>query len=150
MSLKGGINGLMLVTASTLEDVGQTTNVSVDGLKIDGPTNAGIFFNPVSGIDLKNVTITNAGTYGMFLYGSDWTGPVADISFENVVIDNAKQAGIYLMGPLEDLSGAVTVKNTPRDCETNPWLGSSITQPGGSVFIVNGQELGASTLARCS
>ncbi|WP_242224686.1 right-handed parallel beta-helix repeat-containing protein [Shinella zoogloeoides] len=150
MSLKGGINGLMLVTASTLEDVGQTTNVSVDGLKIDGPTNAGIFFNPVSGIDLKNVTITNAGTYGMFLYGSDWTGPVADISFENVVIDNARQAGIYLMGPLEDLSGDVTVKNTPRDCETNPWLGSSITQPGGSVFLVNGQELGASTLARCN
>ena len=150
MSLKGGINGLMLVTASTLEDVGQTTNVSVDGLKIDGPTNAGIFFNPVSGIDLKNVTITNAGTYGMFLYGSDWTGPVADISFENVVIDNARQAGIYLMGPLEDLSGDVTVKNTPRDCETNPWLGSSITQPGGSVFFVNGQELGASTLARCN
>ncbi|WP_337181139.1 right-handed parallel beta-helix repeat-containing protein [Shinella sp.] len=150
MSLKGGINGLMLVTASTLPDESQTTNVSVDGLKIDGTTNAGIFFNPVSGIDLKNVTITNAGTYGMFLYGSSWSGPVSDISFENVVIDNAKQAGIYLMGPLEDISGSIAVKNTPRDCETNPWMAGTITQPSGSAFIVNGQELGATIPTRCN
>lgn len=154
MSLKGGINGLMLVTASTLPDESQTTNVSVDGLKIDGTTNAGIFFNPVSGIDLNNVTITNAGTYGMFFYGSSWSGPVSDISFENVAIDNAGTAGLYFMGPSEDLSGSVTVRNTPRDCKSDPsWnggLSGSIAQPGGSVFIVNGKEIGAGTfVARC-
>lgn len=154
MSLKGGINGLMLVTASTLPDESQTTNVSVDGLKIDGTTNAGIFFNPVSGIDLKNVTITNAGTYGMFFYGSSWSGAVSDISFENVAIDNAGTAGLYFMGPSEDLSGSVTVRNTPRDCKSDPsWnggLSGSIAQPGGSVFIVNGKEIGAGTfVARC-
>ncbi|MBN9054661.1 MAG: right-handed parallel beta-helix repeat-containing protein, partial [Rhizobiales bacterium] len=154
MSLKGGINGLMLVTASTLPDESQTTNVSVDGLKIDGTTNAGIFFNPVSGVDLKNVTITNAGTYGMFFYGSSWSGAVSDISFENVAIDNAGTAGLYFMGPSEDLSGSVTVRNTPRDCKSDPsWnggLSGSIAQPGGSVFIVNGKEIGAGTfVARC-
>lgn len=148
MSLKGGINGLMLVTASTLEDVGQTTNVSVDGLKIDGTTNAGIFFNPVSGIDLKNVTISNAGTYGMSFFSSGWPGPLADISFENIVIDKATLAGLEFYGQLDDFSGSVTVRNTPRDC-ASPW-GTSITQPGGSVFIVNGQEIGAGTIgARC-
>ncbi|WPE19335.1 right-handed parallel beta-helix repeat-containing protein [Shinella zoogloeoides] len=157
MSLKGGINGLMLVTASTLPDEAQTTNVSVDGLKIDGTTNAGIFFNPVSGIDLKNVTITNAGTYGMFLYGDEWGfmgGPVSDITFENVVIDNARTAGLYFMGPTEDLAGSVTVRNTPRDCKSdaswNGGLSGSIDQPGGSVFIVNGKEIGPATFAaRC-
>ena len=157
MSLKGGINGLMLVTASTLPDEAQTTNVSVNGLKIDGTTNAGIFFNPVSGIDLKNVTITNAGTYGMFLYGDEWGfmgGPVSDITFENVVIDNARTAGLYFMGPTEDLAGSVTVTNTPRDCKSDPsWnggLSGSIDQPGGSVFIVNGREIGPATFAaRC-
>lgn len=157
MSLKGGINGLMLVTASTLPDKAETKDVHIDGLKIDGTTNAGIFFNPVSDIHMKNVTITNAGTYGIFIYGSDWAflgGPVADISFENVTIDNAKTAGLYFMGPSKDISGNIKVTNTPRDCKSDPaWnggLSGSITQPGGSAFIVNGKELGAGTFAaRC-
>jgi hypothetical protein len=157
MVLKGGINGLMLVTAPSLPDEAVTTDVKVDGLTIDGTRNAGIFLNPVAGIDFKNVTISNAGTYGMFIYGDEWGflgGPVADISFENVVIDKAREAGLYFMGPSEDLSGDVTVRGTSRDCKSDPsWTGGlsgSITQPPGSVFIVNGQELGASTFdARC-
>ncbi|WP_411036315.1 right-handed parallel beta-helix repeat-containing protein [Shinella sp. BYT-45] len=157
MVLKGGINGLMLVTAPSLPDEAVTTDVEVNGLTIDGTQNAGIFFNPVAGIDLRNVTITNAGTYGMFIYGDEWGflgGPVADVGFENVVIDNARTAGLYFMGPSEDFSGDVTVRNTPRDCKSDPsWSGGlsgSISQPSGSVFIVNGQELGASTFeARC-
>ncbi|ATN37017.1 hypothetical protein ACO34A_24930 (plasmid) [Rhizobium sp. ACO-34A] len=157
MTLKGGINGLMLVSSTSLPDEARTTNVDVDGLVIDGTSNAGIFFNPVSGISLKNVTISNAGTYGMFIYGDEWGflgGPVADISFENVVIDNAATAGLYFMGPSEDLTGDITVVNTPRDCKSDPsWMGGlsgSITQSAGSVLTVNGTELNAATFdGRC-
>lgn len=157
MVLKGGINGLMLVTAPSLPDEAVTTDITVNGLKIDGTKNAGIFLNPVAGIDFKNVTISNAGTYGLFIYGDEWGflgGPVADISFENLVVDAAKEAGLYVMGPAENLSGDITVRNTPRDCKSDPsWMGGlsgSITQTDGSVFIVNGQELGAATFeARC-
>lgn len=146
MSLKGGINGLMLVTATSLPEEAQTTGIKVDGLKIDGTTNSGIFFNPVSGIDLKNVTITNAGTYGMIFYGPGWPGPVADVSFENILIDKAKLAGLQFMMQSENFSGSVDIRNTPRDCSST-W--GSLTQSNGSVFIVNGQELNAGTFARC-
>lgn len=149
MSLKGGVNGLMLITASTLPDEAVTTNVKVKGLTIDGTTNAGIFLNPVSGISFEDVTINNAGTYGMFIYGSDFgfLGPVADIALKNVVIDNAQQAGLYIMGPTKDFSGDVTIRNTPRDCSSP--IGA-LTQSAGSVFLVNGQELNGTTFnARC-
>ena len=146
MSLKGGINGLMLVTATSLPEEAQTTGIKVDGLRIDGTTNSGIFFNPVSGIDLKNVTITNAGTYGMIFYGPGWPGPVENVSFENILIDKAKLGGLQFMMQSENFSGSVDIRNTPRDCSST-W--GSLTQSNGSVFIVNGQELNAGTFARC-
>ncbi len=157
MVLKGGINGLMLVSSTTLPHEAKTTNVNVNGLQVDGTRNAGIFFNPVSGINLKNVSITNAGTYGMFVYGDDWGylgGPVANITFEKVVIDHASKAGLYFMGPSEDLTGDITVRNTPRDCKSDPsWMGGlsgSITQSPGSTLLVNGKELGPTTFdGRC-
>lgn len=157
MTLKGGINGLMLVSSTTLPHEAKTTNVNVNGLTVDGTRNAGIFFNPVSGISLKNVSITNAGTYGIFVYGDEWGflgGPVANISFEKVVIDHASKAGLYFMGPAENLTGDITVRNTLRDCKSDPsWMGGlngSITQSPGSVLFVNGTPLSPATFdARC-
>jgi polygalacturonase len=156
-TLKGGINGLMLVTASSMPDESKTTNVRIDGLKIDSTRNAGIFVNPVSGIDFKNVAITNAGTYGMFLYGSDYAflgGPISDVSFENVRIDNAAQSGLYFLGPSVDLSGNISVTASPRDCKVDVYsstlLGGSLTQSHGSVLTINGTALDASNLRqRC-
>lgn len=148
MVLKGGINGLMMVTSSSMPEGAVTTNVNVDGLTIDGTRNAGIFLNPVSGISFKNVAITNAGTYGAFIYGSDWDflgGPISDITFDNVTIDKAGTAGLYFMGPSLDVKGDVTVTGTPRDCKVDPsWdgsLGGSLTQGPGSVLTVNGRVL---------
>ncbi|MFN7011221.1 MAG: right-handed parallel beta-helix repeat-containing protein [Allorhizobium sp.] len=157
MTLKGGINGLMLVRSTTLPDDAQTTNIRVDGLSVEATSNAGIFFNPVSDISLKDVTISNAGTYGMFIYGDEWGflgGPVKDLSFDNVVVDNAASAGLYLMGPSENLDGEITVRNSPRDCKSDPsWLGGlsgSITQSDGSLLLVNDAELGPATFdGRC-
>jgi hypothetical protein len=148
MVLKGGINGLMLVTSSSMPEGAVTTNVDVDGLTIDGTRNAGIFLNPVSGIAFKNVAITNAGTYGAFIYGSEWDflgGPISDISFDNVTIGKAGTAGLYFMGPSLDLKGGVTVTGSPRDCKVDPsWdgsLGGSLTQGPGSVLTLNGGVL---------
>jgi len=157
MTLKGGINGLMLVSSTTLPHEAKTTNVNVNGLTVDATRNAGIFFNPVSGINLKNVSITNAGTYGMFVYGDEWGflgGPVANISFEKVIIDHASKTGLYFMGPAENLTGDITVRNTPRDCKSDPsWMGGlngSITQSPGSVLLVNGTTLSPATFdGRC-
>lgn len=151
MTLVGGINGLMLVSASTLPDEAKTTNVRVDGLRIDGTRNAGIFFNPVSDIHLKNVTVTNAGTYGAYIYGSPYEflgGPVKDITFENFRVEGARTAGLYFSGPAENIRGDVSVVGTPLDClaDQGAWSGTALTQTGGAVLKLNGSELEASRL----
>lgn len=136
---KGGINGLMLVSASSLPTV--TTNVLVDGLTIEGASNAGIFFNPVSGISLRNVTVKDAGRYGAFIYGSDFEflgGPVSDITFENVGVTGAGIAGLYFMGPSVDLKGGVNVSDAPTACTTAM---GTLTQSPGAVFTLNGTVL---------
>ncbi|MGO4337198.1 right-handed parallel beta-helix repeat-containing protein [Labrys sp. KB_33_2] len=149
MNLKGGINGLMLVTASTLPEAARTTNVRVDGLTVDGTRNAGIFLNPVSDIHFKNVSISNAGTYGAFIYGSDWDflgGPVKNVSFENMRVDKAGTAGLYFMGPAIDIRGDVAVSGTPRNCLVSSfgsYVNGSLTQPAGSRLTLNGSELNA-------
>lgn len=152
MRLAGGINGLMLVSSPNL-DV-KTTDVNVKGLKIDGTRNAGIFFNPVSGISLENVTVTNAGTYGAYIYGSDYAflgGPVSDIVLKNMTVDRAGRAGLYFSGPAQDIKGNVSVTNTPKDCLLdNGWAAGKITQPPGSVLTVNGIKLDQGNAAtRC-
>ena len=157
MTLKGGVNGLMLISASTLPDEAKTTNVRVNGLSIEDTNNAGIFFNPVTDISLSNVTIKNAGTYGMFLYGDEWGflgGPIKDISFDNVVIDDATLAGLYFMGPSENLTGNIRVINTPRDCKSDAsWMGGlsgSISQDPGSVLLLNGTAIDSTNFnGRC-
>lgn len=151
MTLKGGVNGLMLVTSSTLPEEAVTTNVHVDGLNIDGTRNAGIFLNPVAGISFKDVTITNAGTYGAFIYGSQWSflgGPVKDIDFGNMRVEGANKAGLYFSGPAESIRGDVTVIDTPLAClaDQGAWSGTSLTQGAGSVLALNGNELVASQL----
>ncbi|PWK72678.1 right-handed parallel beta-helix repeat-containing protein [Aminobacter sp. AP02] len=151
MTLKGGVNGLMLVTSSTLPEEAITTNVRVDGLNIEGTRNAGIFLNPVSDISFKDVTVTNAGTYGAFIYGSQWSflgGPVKNIDFGNMRVENASKAGLYFSGPAENIRGDVTVVGTPLDClaDQGAWSGTSLTQSGGSVLKLNGNELVAGQL----
>lgn len=151
MTLSGGINGLMLVSASTLPDEAKTTNVRVDGLRIDGTRNAGVFFNPVSDIHLKNVHVTNAGTYGAYIYGSEWDflgGPVTNVTLENFRVENATKAGLYVSGPAENIRGDVTVLGSPLDClaDQGTWSGTALTQPGGAVLLLNGRELEASKL----
>ncbi len=154
MVLKGGINGLMLVTSSSMPDDSKTTNVHVNGLTIDGTRNAGIFLNPVSGITFNNVSITNAGTYGAYVYGSDFEflgGPVSDIAFNNVTVDKAGKAGFYFSGPSLDVTGNVTVTNTPSDCKVDTgWSGGSLTQAPGKVLTFNGGVLDQTNFAsRC-
>lgn len=156
MALKGGVNGLMLITSSTLPDAAVTTNVRVNGFSSDGASNTGIFLNPVGDISFNNVSITNPGTYGVFIYGSDYAflgGPVNNIDFGTTSISTAGQAGLYFMGPSIDLKGNVTVAGTPKDCLVSAWgswVGGSLTQNPGSVLNVNGAVLdGSNFQSRC-
>lgn len=140
MVLKGGVNGLMLVKSSTLPAETSTSNVVVDGLTIIRPRNSGVFFNPVSDIHLKNVSIRDAGNTGIFLYGSDWEflgGPVKNVSFENVSVDGAKNAGVNFAGPVKNVSGDIRTTNVKAACSG----GGDITQDAGSVLTLNGTEL---------
>ncbi|MDH4988619.1 right-handed parallel beta-helix repeat-containing protein [Aminobacter anthyllidis] len=149
MTLSGGINGLMLISASTLPEGAKTTNVRVDRLKIDGTRQAGVFLNPVSDIHLKNVTVTNAGTYGAHIYGSEYEflgGAVKDITFEDFRVDRAKAAGLYFANPVENIRGDVTVLNTPLNCLAETGNSTSLTQTGGSVLKLNGTALEANKL----
>src|SRR5690606_530821 len=89
-----------------------------------GASNTGIFLNPVGDISFNNVSITNPGTYGVFIYGSDYEflgGPVNNIDFGTTSISNAGQAGLYFMGPSIDLKGDVTVAGTPKACLVSAW-----------------------------
>ncbi|KSV68104.1 inverse autotransporter beta domain-containing protein [Ensifer sp. ENS08] len=152
MRLFGGINGLMLVSSPNLDAT--TTNVNVKGLTVDGTRNAGIFFNPVSGISLEDVKVTNAGTYGAFIYGNEFEflgGPVRDVVLKNMAVDKAGKAGLYFSGPTEDIVGNVSVSNTPKDCLLdNGWSAGTITQSPGSVLTINGVKLDqGNAAARC-
>ncbi|GAA4117756.1 right-handed parallel beta-helix repeat-containing protein [Aminobacter aganoensis] len=148
MTLKGGVNGLMLVSAMSLPEEAATTNVKFKGLNIDGTRNAGIFFNPVSDIHFEDVAITNAGSYGAFIYGSNFQGPVSDITFENIRVENASTAGLYFSGPAENIRGDITVVGTPLNClaDQGTWSATSLTQTDGSVLTLNGGTLDASRM----
>ncbi|OCP07115.1 MULTISPECIES: inverse autotransporter beta domain-containing protein [unclassified Ensifer] len=152
MRLSGGINGLMLVASPNLNV--QTTNVNVKRLEVDRTLKAGIFFNPVSGISLEDVTVTNAGTYGAHIYGDPYGflgGPVSNVVLKNMSVDKAGIAGLHFSGPAEDINGSVTVTNTPTDCVLDTgWSPGTITQSAGSVLTVNGTPLDqGNAAARC-
>ena len=152
MRLTGGINGLMLIASPNLNV--QTTNVNVKGLQVDRPLRAGIFFNPVSGISLQDVTVTNAGTYGAHIYGDAWGsfgGPANNIVLKNMSVEKAGIAGLYFAGPAEDITGNVNVTNTPKDCALDADMSpGTITQSPSSVLTVNGAKLDQSNAAaRC-
>lgn len=139
MTLKGGVNGLMLVGSPNIE--GETTRVTVDGLHTTGTSRAGVFFNPVSDIALKNVTIDKAGTYGLFMFASDWAGPIERVQFDNVKVNGAATGGIYAVGPLNDITGAVTIADTKTICETIQWGGANLTQGEGKTWSVNNEAM---------
>ncbi|MCY1496774.1 hypothetical protein D9M68_307190 [compost metagenome] len=152
MRLMGGINGLMLVSSPNLDAT--TTDVNVKGLTVDGTRNAGIFFNPVSGISLQDVAVTNAGTYGAYIYGNEYEflgGPVRDIVLKNMTVDKAGKAGLYFSGPTEDITGNVSVTSAPKDCLLdNGWSAGTITQSPGSLLTVNSTKLDqGNAAARC-
>lgn len=138
--IKGGVNGLMFVNA--IPDLGLQSDVSVSNVVIADTDRSGVFFNPITNISLKDVTINNAGSYGFFMYGG-WAGPVADINLDNVVINGPKTAGVFISGPLQNVSGNLTVNGNSKGCEATkgPWSGTEITQDHGEKFSINGREM---------
>lgn len=88
---------------------------------------------------------------GAYIYCSEWKflgGPVKDITLENFRVGGVATAGLCFSGPAENIRGNVTVVGTPLDClaDQGTWSGTSLTQIGGAVLLLNGSELEASKL----
>lgn len=144
-TLKGGINGLMLAHSSVLPGT-NPENIQVSNLQISGSSRSGIFMNPSYNVAFKDVTISDVGHYGVYLYGDAWGfqgGPVRDISFDNVGVSGAGEAGVYLSGPVENIDGNIAFDGqTPAfSFDSSGWAGNSVTQNGGQVFSVCGIEI---------
>jgi nitrous oxidase accessory protein NosD len=145
----GGVNGLMFASAYGLP--GTTSDITVSNVTIEGPSRTGIFLNPSSDIRFENVTITDAGTHGIYFYGDSYGflgGPVRNIGLSGVSIDGTGDAAVYISGPIEGIDGTVSIANAATLCasDASPWSGTSITQPGGEVFRLNSTVVDGATL----
>lgn len=149
ITLKGGVNGLMLV--NYYRPKGMDFSVAADNLKISKTSRAGIFANPVKDVTISDSTITDAGTYGAYIYGDGFGflgGPVRNFRLENVTVSNAKTSGLYFSGPSEDVTGKVKVDGSPACAfDPSPWSGGKLTQPAGGQLQVNGKAI--ATAADC-
>lgn len=137
--LKGGVNGLMMVNAPGLPTVSEN-NFKFKNIEVSETSRANVFFNPVNGVSLDNVRGSHAGTVGMFMMGNDYLGHLANIEMKDVHIDTAKDAGIDVMGPIDNVSGNLTIDNTATIChQASPWMPGVLTQDNGGQWNVNGK-----------
>ena len=149
--LVGGVNGLMFAYYSGIP--GQNpSNITVSNVDISNTSRAGIFLNPSNNIHFKDVSITNAGSYGLFFYGDPWGflgGAVHDISFDNVTVNGPRTAAAYISGPLENIKGAIKTSNGVKNCDANvgPWTGTEIIQDAGYEFSIGGKVVTDANLA---
>lgn len=147
----GGTNALMFAYYSGIPG-GRPTNIDVSNVTIDNPSRAGVFMNSVEDVSFTNVTVSNAGSYGVYFYGDSYGflgGPIQDVRFDGFHIESAADGGIYVAGPIEDIDGAITYDGGSDPCaaDLGPWTGTSITQNGGAVLSVNGTVIDDATLA---
>ena len=152
-TLSGGINGLMLVDALRLESI--TEDMRFRNITISDTSRAGIFLNPIRNVNFENIKVSNAGTHGIFMLGDSWGyngGPITDVEFTDVTIDNAATAGVNFYGPATNISGNVTVLNTPADCsaDTGSWSGTALDNDASHRLTINGTVMGTDTLADCA
>lgn len=140
--LVGGVNGLMFAYYSGIP--GQNpSNITVSNLDISNTSRAGIFLNPSNNIRFKDVSISNAGSYGIFFYGDNFGfmgGPVRDISFDNVSVNGPRTAAAYISGPLANIKGAIKTTAGTKNCDANvgSWTGTGVTQAAGYEFSIGG------------
>lgn len=149
LTLKGGINGLMFASSFSLP--GETTDIAVSNAWIESTYRAGIFLNPSSDIRFENVTIVDAGSYGVHFYGDAWGfagGPVTGVSFSDVEVIGSAESAIYVSGPIQDISGNIATSGVPSPCsaDAGSWSGSELTQTGGQVFSIGGASVPAGPL----
>lgn len=113
-------------------------NYSFENISIDGAEGHGLYIQGIDDLALKDVTITNIGQNGMFL--NMWEG-MSNVSLENVVIDGTGTTGIYhAMGQMKNISGDLTIRNTPTLCQTMAFTGEDfLTQEPGNELRVNGK-----------
>lgn len=149
-TLRGGVNALMFAYYSGIPGE-NPNNIQVSNVDIFDTSRAGVFINPSHDIRFTDVTVTNAGTYGVFFYGDAWGfmgGPVRDIAFDGFVINSALDGAAYISGPLKNIDGDLAYGGaTLCMADTGPWSGTTITQDAGLAFTLNGVEVTHTTLS---
>lgn len=149
LTLRGGINGLMLASSFNLP--GETTDIAVSNAWIEDTYRAGIFINPSSDIHFENVTIVDPGSHGVYFYGDAWGfagGPVTGVSFADVEVVRSGGSAVYVSGPIQDISGniAITEVAAPCSADAGAWSGTELIQTGGQIFSIGGATVAAGTL----
>lgn len=117
------------------------SNNRVSGFTINSPTGHGVFGSAVSGIDLANVTVTGAGSDGIFLEGLTGAAMLTSIESSDATgsslhIDGTT-ANITVTGSLSNSVGrALLVENTPDDT-TVDLNGTTIQESGTGLRIAD-------------
>lgn len=150
-ALRGGVNGLMFAHAGVINEQ-VTAHALVENVSISDTSRAGIFLNPSQDVTFRNVSIENAGTYGVYFHGDAMGfagGPLRNITFDEVDIGTVGDAALYVSGPLENVAGTIDYADSDPHCQANtgPWSGTAITQPGGGTLSVNGTAVTDANLA---
>lgn len=149
MTLKGGINGLMFASSFNLP--GETSDIEVRDVVIEGSSRSGVFMNPASNVRFSNVAIIDPGAHGFYLYGDPWGfagGPIADVSFDNVMVRGSGDAAVYIAGPIHNFDGDIGVEAVPSRCsaDASPGGGTELTQDAGQAFSIGGRTVPAGPL----
>ena len=150
-TLQGGVNGLMFAYYFGIP--GENPNdITVTNVDIADTSRAGVFMNPSWDVDFTDVTVTNAGTYGIFFYGDAWGyqgGPVRDINFDDFTVTDAAEGAFYLAGPIENIDGNIELAGATSTCaaDLGAWSGTTITQDAGMAFTINGVTVDNAWLA---
>lgn len=146
-TLKGGVNGLMLVNAPGIPEVAEN-NFKFKNIEISDTSRANIFLNPVNGVSFENVKGNNAGTVGIYMMGNDYLGHLSNIDMKNVQLNGPKYAGIEVMGPIDNISGDITINDAPivNDkpviCrQASKWMPATLTQENDEKWQINGQVI---------
>lgn len=152
-TLRGGINALMFAHYFGLPS-SKPQDITVTNVDIADTSRSGIFMNPSLDVTFKDVSIANAGGYGVHFHadGSGFNGgPVQNVTFDDVRVNGAKDGAVYVSGPLENISGNLATTNVDDACDaaTASWARTSITQANGVRFSIDGQTLDTAALAAC-
>lgn len=121
------------------------TGYDFDNLTISGATNSGMMIMGIRDSRFADIKISDVDIIGIQLM--QMLNPSDNLAFDTVSIDGAGRAGFWMMGDFANLTGTVSVTGTPAPCGRSPYMPTTLTQPGGGTFAINGATLAPADVA---